>query len=386
MNFFSGKIIVTGLAIFSMFFGAGNLIFALSLGVRSGSQTPLALLGFVITAVLLPIVGIVSILLFNGNYRKFYSRLGKIPGFSLCLACFLVIGPLVAMPRIVTLTHTMFLGHFPNLSLSIFAVSFLLLTLILSISESKVIDVLGKFISPVLIVSIIAIIIIGLSHQGSVNHNPKIWYLVVLENMQYGYNTLDFLTAAFFSSIVIKILKISDNKKITQTHLIRTGLGASLIGMFLLALVYIGLAILGSHHAVGVAASNEGEIFRQIIYNILGHNSSLIMTITIFLACLSTNIALAVVSAEFMQNDLCKNFISYKTSLIITLAIVGIISSLGLSRVIEFSKPVISAISPAILTLCVLNIFYKIYNLKMVKIPVLVVFMISIYANFLCNS
>ena len=120
----NSSMLFTGLAIFSMFFGAGNLIFAVNLGVQYGSQTWIALIGFLITAVLLPVIGIISSLLFNANYKTFYGRLGKNTGFLLSFICFLVIAPLVAMPRIVTLTHTMLHIYFPKLSLPIFSIIF----------------------------------------------------------------------------------------------------------------------------------------------------------------------------------------------------------------------------------------------------------------------
>src|SRR3990167_2819934 len=96
-----------GLAIFSMLFGAGNIIYPIKCGVLTGSQNIFGISGFILTGVVLPIVGLVAMILFNGNYKLFFNRLGKIPGAMAILYCMLIIGPLLAMPRCITVPFEM---------------------------------------------------------------------------------------------------------------------------------------------------------------------------------------------------------------------------------------------------------------------------------------
>src|SRR5437879_5527055 len=112
---FESVIFTTGLAIFAMLFGAGNLIWPLKGGVIAGSQVNAGLLGFIIGGVLIPLTGLIAMALFDGNYNNFFNRIGKIPGAIFILLCMLIIGPLFVMPRIVALTFVLmkpFIGEF----------------------------------------------------------------------------------------------------------------------------------------------------------------------------------------------------------------------------------------------------------------------------------
>jgi LIVCS family branched-chain amino acid:cation transporter len=105
-------IISTGLAIFSMLFGAGNLMYPLQVGMVSGPLTWIGMIGFAITAVCLPIAGLIGMLLFNGDFRAFYYRLGPVAGSILLFISILIIGPMVAIPRITTLSHTIIFANY----------------------------------------------------------------------------------------------------------------------------------------------------------------------------------------------------------------------------------------------------------------------------------
>ena len=157
-----------GLAIFSMFFGAGNLILPIQTGLVSGDKFYYGITGYMLTAVLLPLIGLIAMILFNGDYKEFFGRLGKIPGFLAILFCMCVIGPCIAMSRIITLSYEMlypFIGllEYSNIqvpvSLSTFTVLFCFLTFLATYKENSIISLLGKWISPILLGSLGIIII-----------------------------------------------------------------------------------------------------------------------------------------------------------------------------------------------------------------------------------
>lgn len=139
------KTISTGLAIFGMFFGAGNLMFPIAVGLRSGDATLWGMAGFLITVVVLPTLGLVSMILFDGDYESFFGRLGKIPGFFVTLLCLLVIGPLIAMPRIVTLSHTMIAPFIPAIPSIVFSIIFLGLTFLTTYKKKQNYELNGQF-------------------------------------------------------------------------------------------------------------------------------------------------------------------------------------------------------------------------------------------------
>src|SRR5438105_15709989 len=107
MNHNPVRLLTVAFAVFSMFFGAGNLIYPLQVGLTSGITGIVGLIGFLLTAVLLPFLGLLAMTLFDGNYNAFFNRLGVVPGQLLLCVCLMVIGPVIAIPRIVTLSHVM---------------------------------------------------------------------------------------------------------------------------------------------------------------------------------------------------------------------------------------------------------------------------------------
>lgn len=153
-------IISIGLALFAMLFGAGNLIYPLQVST-CGNLTWYGLAGFMITAVCLPFAGLIGILLFDGNYRSFYGRLGTVPSRIFLFISIMLIGPLLAIPRTVALAHVMiapflpgFLNQITTLSSFVFALIFLGLTFLVTCRENKIVSLLGNVISPLLVLSL----------------------------------------------------------------------------------------------------------------------------------------------------------------------------------------------------------------------------------------
>ncbi len=383
-RFFQSQTLTTGLAIFSMFFGAGNLIFPLRVGLLSGDQNLWGISGFIITGVILPLLGLIAIILFNGDYKAFFNRIGTIPGSLLLLYCMLIIGPFVGMSRIVTLSHIMTAPFLNNISLIIFSIIFLILTFLGTYKESKIINLLGNYISPALLVSLVIIIGKGLFFPGTATTATETGPQLFMDSLIIGYKTLDLLGAIFFSSIVLTLLKrtMPHNNESSLHKLAILGLKSGTIGVSLLALIYIGMSYLGVFHGQGLAHLNEGELFSAISFRVLGEYGAIIIAIAVLMACYSTIIALAVVFAEFLQKIVCNNKISYLVALIIALVATGVISNFGLSTILHYSGPIIDIGYPVLIVLMILNIAYKIFGFKPVKTPVAIAFILSI-ANYL---
>ncbi|MEX0671970.1 MAG: branched-chain amino acid transport system II carrier protein [Candidatus Babeliales bacterium] len=387
--------ITTGLAIFSMLFGASNLMFPLAVGLHSGDKNLWAIIGFLITSVCLPVIGLVSIILFNGNVEAFFGRLGKIPGFIMYSICVLIIGPVIAMPRIVTFSYTMVAPFLPafdysrlplisslsNPELFIFSIAFLGLTLLATIRESRILDLLGYIISPILLISLGIIIIKGLITGSPAQTFDVSGVSLFWENLKFGYHTLDVLGGIFFSSIVIHILKQKLPGE-SLKNLATTGLTAGAIGAFLLGIIYFGLSYLGVYHGAGLENVHPGVLFSNISFRIIGQEGALIIATAVLMACFSTIIALAAVFTEYLELELFRKKISYPICLIITLALTLIPSSFDLAYILEFSEPLIAIIYPAIIILTICNLLYKLCNFKLVTIPVLITLLASVLNYF----
>jgi len=379
--------LVTGLAIFSMLFGAGNLIYPLLAGMQAGNQTAIAMAGFFVTAVFLPILGLIAMILFDGNYELFFERVGKLAGAFLIWACMMILGPLIAIPRITTLSHEMIAPFMPFEALRaispfssfIFSLIFFSITFVATYRENKIVAMLGNVISPALLASLAIIFCKGIFTAQTVIQTTTPPLKIFLSNLLLGYQTLDLIGALFFASIVLNILKNTLGQNQNPRILAWTGLKAGLIGTSLLGIVYIGMSILGAYHGHGLQDINAGALFREVSFKVLGNHGAAIIAIAVLMACLSTAIALCAVVAEYAQTRLFQNKIGFVPSLVLTLVACIPLSTLGLSKVFALTLGPITYIGyPLLITITVCNLAYKLFGFKPIRVPVLVTFVLAL--------
>lgn len=384
----SAEIVVTGFAIFSMFFGAGNLMFPLRTGLMAGEGYLAATLGFLISTTLFPLVGLIGSILFDGNYEEFFGRIGKIPGFIVTTFIIFIIGPVIAMPRIVTLSHVMIQPFLPEVSLFLFTIIFLFLTFLTTYKESKIIDILGYVISPALFISLLIIIGKGMLTAQTPVISGKTVFENLTESFIYGYKTLDVLGGIVFGSIILTILKKGYHEKGIQPNardMANFTFKSGLFGVSLLAIVYAGMIYLGAYFGAGFESMNDGQLFSAISFNVLGAHGAAVIAIAVMMACYSTIIALAAVFAEYLKTTIFQDKISYLNALLITLGATAVTSNFGLETILQFSGPIINIIYPSIIVLTILNIGYKLFDFKPVKLLVFATLVSTIvhYAYYL---
>lgn len=383
-------VISLGLGIFSMLFGAGNLMYPLQVGITAGNSLFIGMIGFLLSAVCLPFLGLISMILFDGDYKAFFLRLGTWAGNIVLLLCMLVVGPIIAIPRITTLSHTMiapfiplnFLQTITPFSSLVFSCIFLSITFLATYKESKIMDLLGKIISPLLLICLSIIITKGYFSAGSsFTSNYSSWDLLK-DNFTRGYETLDLLGAIFFASIVISLLKNIFGKTYTTHQLALIGCKAGIIGITLLSIVYFGMGMLGMYYGNNLPDLNAGELFREIATLVLGSQGTIIIATAVLMACLSTAIALSAVVAEYAHTTLFCGTVSYTTALALTLASSIPLSIFGLQEILRIAGgPLVYIGYPVIITLAVCNLLHKTAGLISVKIPVALTF-ITACANY----
>ena len=368
----------TSLAIFSMLFGAGNLMFPIKTGLDSGQHHILGAIGFLLTAVTLPIVGIFTLVMFNGDYTAFFNRLGKIPGFLSILLCMLIIGPAVVIPQIINLSYTMFQPFIPSMPLLPFSILFVAFTFLATFKENRLLDVLGYVVSPALLISLSIVLFKGLITPQVATHTDLSSLRVFWDQVQYGYRTLDLFGGIFFASIVLTILK-QNVSGASLKRLAMISLKTGTVGSLILGVVNIGLITLGKFHGTGLEHVNEAKLFSVISFNVVGQNAAAIVTMAVVMACFSTISALSVVVAEYTKTTVFKGKINYIPALILTFGISLIPANFGLTNILAWSKPVIFIFYPAVITLTFVNAMYKLWGFKMVKTP----FILTLVASFL---
>jgi len=372
--------ISTGLAMFSMFFGAGNVVFPLALGQYAQDKNFFAILGLLISAVGVPFTGLIAMTLFNGDYKAFFGRLGKVPGFLISAAIMGLIGAFGAIPRCITLSYSTVKIYLPDTSLMTFSILSCLIILALTIKKNNILDILGYVLTPLLVGSLAVIILVGIVTSPAApeaHHSPLAIFIIGLLE---GYQTMDLLGAFFFSSVVLSCLErsITRGKESQYRQMIRLALKASCIGAGLLALSYIGFSYVAAFNSAALMHVPKDELAGRIANLVLGTYAGIFACGVVALACLTTAIALSSVFAEFLHKDVSLNKISYEGALIITLVISFFVSTLNFTGIAHILAPILQVCYPGLIVLSVLNIMYKLYNFKPVKVPVFTTFALSL--------
>ncbi len=347
-------IVVVGFALFSMFFGAGNVIFPPYLGMQSGSQWLLGFATYFIADIGLALLGVFA-LLRVGSSEAVTLRLGKVPSDILMCAIILCIGPMVAIPRTSASTFEMAIA--PNLSsvsAPVFSVLFFALILALCIKESAVVDIVGKILTPLLLVGLFAIIIMGvISPLGEIAALPQISNVAVT-GIKAGYQTLDALAALPFGIIVLQSVTAkgyTDEKK--QFRVV--GGSALLAGVLLLA-VYMGLAYLGATVSAQYTVEvGRAQLIMAIVEALMGKAGMILFGVVVGLACVTTAIALTSSSAAYFT-ELTRGKVSYKAFVIIICAFSAVVSNLGLDRIVAVASPVLDVVYPPTLVLIFISL------------------------------
>jgi len=369
---------------FSMFFGAGNVVFPMLLGQYAKDKNIYAVMGLLITAIAVPFMGLIAIILYEGDYRKFFGRIGRVPGFVVEAAIIGLIGPFGALPRCIALSYSTLSLYFPALSLPLFSFLSCCLIFLLTVRQNRIVEILGYVLTPLLIGSLAIIIIMGLFLSPSAPHNSDSGLVVFLEGLRQGYQTMDLLGAFFFSSVILgylrqdsRIKRESDYRKLTWRAFKATMIGASL-----LASTYIGFSYVTAFNSDALALVAKDEIPGKLAQLILGPYAGLVVCMAVSLACLTTAMALAAVSGEFLHKDIAQNKISYSASLLVTLGISFFVSTLHFTGIIKILGPILEVCYPALILLSFLNILYKLLGFRPVKMPVALLFLFTLFWRY----
>ena len=347
-------IIVVGFALFSMFFGAGNVIFPPYLGMESGPQWLLGFSAYFIADIGLALLGVFA-LLRVGSSEAVTLRLGKIPAEILMCAIILCIGPMVAIPRTSASTFEMAIApNIPGVSPVLFSVLFFALILALCIKESAVVDIVGKVLTPLLLVGLFAIIIKGIvTPLGEIAALPQIANAAVT-GIKAGYQTMDALAALPFGIIVLQSVtaKGYDSGK-KQFRVVG---GAAVLAGVLLLCVYMGLAYLGATVSAQYTSDiGRAQLIMALVEALMGKVGVILFGVVVGLACVTTAIALTSSAAAYFA-ELCRGKVSYKVFVIAICVFSAVVSNLGLDRIVAVAAPVLDVIYPPTLVLIFISL------------------------------
>lgn len=352
-----------GSMLFGLFFGAGNLIFPVHMGQEAGANVWPAIIGFLITGIGLPFLGIIAIGISGENgLFDLASRVHKGYGYFFTVALYLVIGPFFAMPRLAATSFEIGLTPFvaesqKTLFLAIFSILFFALSWWFSRNPSKLLDYVGKFLNP-LFLALLAILIVmsfvkPIANIHDITVLGKYRDYAFFTGFQNGYNTLDVLASLAFGIIVVNTLK---NKGVTKKSTITADTFKSgAVSVLLMGIIYSFLSLMGTMSMGKFDLSENGGIaLTQIAHYYLGTGGSIILALIVVVACLKTTIGLTTAFSETFA-ELFPG-LSYSTLIAGVSIIPCIIANVGLTSIISYSTPVLMFLYPLAIILVLLGV------------------------------
>ena len=349
-----GPLIVSSLALFSMFFGAGNMIFPPTLGNWAGSGYLLAIIGFLITSVGLVILALVSTVVSGGTIESNAMPVGR--GFALFFATsiMLAIGPGLAIPRTAATSYEILQGaFFPGLSPLLSSLVFFGIVIFFAINPSDIVNKLGKVLTPVLVVTLAILIIKGFTTPIG---TPIVTDATEIFSTSFeeGYQTMDGLAAFAFTNVLI-LGFVNQGVKDTRDQARLTILSGIIAGIGL-SIIYGGLLYIGSTTSgLGLADLGRTELLIYISQHLLGDWGLVVLAAAIVLACLTTAIGLTASVATYFERS-TNGRINYRTTAILSTVFSIVFAVTGVDRIVAYSGPVLGFLYPVAMILIVLNL------------------------------
>lgn len=362
--------LLVGSMLFGLFFGAGNLIFPVHLGQQAGASLLPAVIGFLITAIGLPFLGVAAIGLSESDgLFDLASRVHPFFGYAMTLLLYLTIGPFFALPRTATVSFEIgFIPYLPEewhtVALAGFTILFFAAALFFSLSPGKILTWVGKILNPLFLIFLAFLIFIAITHPMGVAASAPVQAPYVehpfFRGFTEGYNTMDVLASLAFAIIVVHALKDLglERPKSIAIGTVKSGF----ISILIMGFIYASLAYIGACSMGQFAASENGGIaLAQIARYYFGTWGSVFLAVIVLLACLKTAVGLITACAETFQN-LFPSFMGYKTYAVLFTVLSCMIANIGLTEIISLSVPMLMFLYPFAIMLIVLALFSPLFG------------------------
>lgn len=385
---FSNQLVI-GVMLFALFFGAGNLIFPASLGQNAGTALVFAIIGFLITGIGLPFLGTLAMGFSNSkSLQDLASKIHPVYGVAFTVALYLTIGPFFALPRTGAVAYEIGIAPFVSesmisMGLLVFTIVFFGITLWLSLNPLKIVDRVGKFLAPVIIIGLAILILAAIFNPIGTFSSPQGSYVdnSFMTGFTEGYNTMDALASLVFGILVIQSIRrlgVNSTKGVLKVTAKSGG-----IAVLLLGLIYAGVAYLGATTTSEFGIfENGGPVLSTAADYYFGAVGLAVLAVVIIAACLTTAIGLTTATAEYFHSLIPS--ISYKAFVVIFIIMTTVFANFGLSSIITYSIPVLLLLYPLAITLILLTFAAPLFGHKRwVFVSVTAVtFLISIIDGF----
>lgn len=375
-------LLVTSFALFSLFFGAGNVLLPPFLGYNAGSDWFWVSLGFMFTAVCIPILGIYVHSKLQGTLFDFGKKVSPKFSFLYCIIIY-VIAIAIPAPRTAAATFEMAVMPYLNTDALPMSIIYFLLVLIFVLNRSRILNIIGKYLTPIIVMALLCVIVVSLF---GVTPEPKatLFDLPVLRGMLEGYQTFDAIGSVVVGAVII----ISINTKFDYSFEEKKQLikHAGIIAGLGLLLIYLGLiasgAFFGSNINLNTTLSNDmqrADLLRSISASALGNLGNSVLSTLIALACFTTAVGIITGAADYFKGLFKDSQKAYVITVVLSSVIGVLVGQLNFNSIITIAIPFLLLIYPITIVLILLNaIPEKFASVTVFRFVVLVTFVFCI--------
>lgn len=359
MKFLVKDSVIVGMALFAMFFGAGNIIFPPYIGLGAGEAWLTGFLFYFVSDIGLALLTLYALLTSGSIDRAegLMYRLGRVPAALMMGAIVVCLGPLLGLPRTAATTFAISIAPLTGgggLSMAAFTALFFLVVMAFTLRESKMVEIVGKYLTPFKFFGLFAIILGGiLMPIGPVNEATRL-DSVMQTGIMSGYQTMDVLAAMMFGLVVINALKAKGHTSSSAKFMSMSIAG--LVAAVLLMIIYGGLCYLGATvSAIYPMDVDRGQLVVLITTGIFGSFGSIMLGVIVSISCLATAIALAGATGTFFSS-ISGGKLPYNAVVALVCLFSAVTANFGLSAIIAFADPILAIIYPGALTVVILSL------------------------------
>lgn len=347
-----------GLAYFSMFFGSGNLVFPLFLGQFAKVDWMYAFLGFFLSGVAGPLMGSVTMVAFQGESYRFFNTIGPRLAKIFVTILMLVWIPFGAAPRCILVAYEALASMVPGVPLVLFGIVYSLFVYFSIVGRNRMIEVLGYFLTPTLLASLAVLWVVGMWNSEPPIAATETAGEVFRVSLSHGYQTMDLIASFFFSASIIHVIR-SEGHSVGKS--MKKAFISGSIGMGILGMVYLAIIYMAARHAPLLNALPKDQLLPFISQQFLGPNLSVVPVVVIFLACMTTSVAMLSVFTDFVRNSLPEKVganHNIKQHIALSIGVVGtyFLSLFSFEGSMQLTGPILEVSCPLLALLAVYNL------------------------------
>ena len=371
----SKQVFITAFALFSLFFGAGNLILPPFLGYNSGQDWGWVFVGFILSAVCIPILAIYGHARLQGSLLDFGKKVS--PKFALLFGVLIYIVSIgLPAPRTASVTHEMAVAPYFSISSLWTSTLYFLLVLVFSLNRSKILDIIGKFLTPLILGILLLIIAIGLSSDSDIV-KTTIFENTFSAGILEGYQTFDAIGGVVVGGVIVISLSFQSQLSFAEKKGIITKAG--IVAGIALILIYLGLIALGAHYSALEEVTERARFLTILSTQSLSNMGTAFLAVLVSLACFTTAVGIVTGTADFVKGIANNSQKAFKITVIVGCIIGVLMGQLPVSSIISIAFHALLFLYPITIVLIVLNVLPEKWSSKFVfRGVVLVTFLFSI--------